>query len=60
MTEKNTRKERKTIGINMNKQMANELEDRAKSMHLSTSHYCKIILSEWINSGKKLLLSEEH
>jgi len=48
----------KTIGINMNKKMANELERRANSMHISKSKYCKIILQQWLDSGKKLTLSE--
>ena len=52
-------KNTKTIGINMNRKMADELEKRAGSMHISTSKYCKIILSEWMNSGKKLTLSEK-
>lgn len=51
-------KNTKTIGINMSGKMADELEKRAQSMHLSTSKYCKVILSEWIDSGKKLTLSE--
>ena len=48
----------KTIGINMNKKMADELEKRANSMHISKSKYCKIILQQWIDSGQKLTLSE--
>jgi hypothetical protein len=40
-------KNTKTIGININ------------SMHLSTSKYCKVILTEWLNSGKKLTLQEK-
>jgi hypothetical protein len=52
-------KNTKTIGINMAKEMADELEVRAKSMHLSTSKYCKVILTEWISSGKKLMLQEK-
>ncbi|MCF7848167.1 MAG: hypothetical protein K9M45_04895 [Kiritimatiellales bacterium] len=48
----------KTIGINMKKDMAEELERRAASMQLSTGAYCKIILGEWISSGKKLRLQE--
>jgi hypothetical protein len=51
-------KEAKTIGINMNKKMANDLEKRASSMHISKSKYCKIILQQWLDSGKKLTLSE--
>jgi hypothetical protein len=52
-------KNTKTIGINMSKEMADELELRASSMHLSTSKYCKVILTEWISSGKKLTLQEK-
>jgi len=48
----------KTIGINMNKKMADELEKRSSSMHISKSKYCKIILQQWIDSGKRLTLSE--
>ena len=48
----------KTIGINMSKKMADELEKRASSMHISKSKYCKIILQQWLDSGKKLTLSE--
>lgn len=48
----------KTIGINMNSKMASELERRATSMHISKSKYCKIILQQWIDSGKRLTLSE--
>lgn len=48
----------KTIGINMKLEMAQELERRAASMQLSTGAYCKIILGEWIRSGKKLKLQE--
>jgi hypothetical protein len=52
-------KNTKTIGLNMSQKMADELEDRAESMHLSTSKYCKIILSQWLASGKKLKLAEK-
>lgn len=48
----------KTIGINMSKKMADELEKRADSMHISKSKYCKIILQQWLDSGNKLTLSE--
>jgi hypothetical protein len=48
----------KTIGINMNTKMANDLEKRAGSMHISKSKYCKIILQQWLDSGEKLTLSE--
>ena len=53
-----TTQAKKTIGINMNKKMADELEARASSMHLSVSKYCTIILSEWLNSDRKLKLEE--
>lgn len=58
MAKKIIEKNTKTIGINMSSKMADELEKRAQSMHLSTSKYCKVILSEWISSGKTLTLSE--
>ena len=48
----------KTLGINMNAKMAAELEARASSMHLTTSKYVKLILTNWIDSGKKLRLQE--
>jgi hypothetical protein len=48
----------KTIGINMSEKMANDLEKRANSMHISKSKYCKIILQQWLDSGNKLTLSE--
>ncbi len=49
----------KTIGINMDEKMADDLEKRAASMHISKSKYCKIILKQWIASGKKLTLGEK-
>ena len=52
-------KNTKTIGINMAKEMADELEKRANSMHLSTSKYCKVILTQWLESGNKLTLQEQ-
>ena len=52
-------KGKKTLGINMQKEMVDELEKRAVSMHISTSKYCKLILSQWIESGKKLELKEQ-
>lgn len=53
-----TGKTTKTIGINMTDKMAQELTKRADSMHLSVSKYCKIILQQWIDSGKQLNLTE--
>ena len=48
----------KTIGINMDAKLADKLEKRAESMYISTSKYCKLILSQWIDSGRKLKLQE--
>jgi len=53
-----TGKGTKTIGLSMKKEMADELERRAKSMRLSTSAYCKIILKQWLDSEQKLKLQE--
>jgi hypothetical protein len=39
--------------------MADDLEKRATSVHLSVSKYCKVILSEWMKSKKKLKLEEK-
>lgn len=50
--------EKKTIGVNMNKSIAEELERRAESMQIAVGKYCKIILADWIASGQKLNLSE--
>ena len=54
-----TGKGTKTVGINMKLNMANELNTRADSMHISVSKYCKLILQQWIDSGKKLKLAEK-
>jgi hypothetical protein len=51
--------ERKTIGINMTKAMSDQLEARANSMQISTSKYCKIIFTQWLDSGEQLKLSEK-
>ena len=49
----------KTIGINMQQKMADELEKRAASMQISTGKYCKLILGQWLESGGKLQLKEK-
>jgi len=49
----------KTIGINMPAKMAADIERRADSMSISKSNYCKIVLQQWIDSGKKLSLGEK-
>ena len=58
MAAKTTGKETKTIGINISKKMAEDLQKRASSMHISTHKYTKIILQQWLESGKRLKLSE--
>ena len=49
----------KTIGINMKSERAESIETRAKKMGLSTSQFCKIILFEFLDSGKKLTFTED-
>jgi hypothetical protein len=49
----------KTICVNLPDRTANELEKRADSMHISKSKYCKIVLRQWLDSGKKLSLGEK-
>ncbi len=39
-------KERKVLGINMQKEMVAGIEKRANSMHISTAKYCKLVLSD--------------
>ncbi|MEN7973033.1 MAG: hypothetical protein ABFR47_04280 [Verrucomicrobiota bacterium] len=53
-----TGKNTKTTGINMDAKIADELEKRAESMYISTSKYCKVILTQWLASGKRLKLEE--
>ena len=59
MTTHPTGRYTKNEGINMKIDMAKELERRANSMQLSTGAYCKVVLCEWIRSGKKLRLEEK-
>ena len=46
------------VGLNLPNVMADDLKKRAKSMDISTSKYCKLVLENWLSSGKKLKLSE--
>lgn len=51
-------KNTKTIGINFKINVAEEIERRAASMQISTGKYVKIVMQQWLGSGKKLTLSE--
>jgi len=53
-----TGKDSKTIGVNMSKKMANDLQERSARMNISKSKYVKVILQNWLDSGNKLTLSE--
>lgn len=46
------------MGVNISTKVAEDLENRAASLHISTSKYCKIVLQAWLDSGNKLTLSE--
>lgn len=59
MAKKATPKKSKTIGISVPMDMAQEIENRAQSMGISTGMYCKTILRRWLESGEKLQLSED-
>jgi hypothetical protein len=52
-------KDTKTIGVNFGEKMVAEIEQRADSLHISKSKYCKIVLQQWVASGKKLTLGEK-
>lgn len=43
----------------MSQKQADDFEKRASSMHISTGAYCKIILGEWLRSGRKMKLEEK-
>ncbi len=55
------RRGKKTVmlGVNMPKKMADDLQERASSMHLSLSKYCTLILNDWIASGNLLKIEEQ-
>jgi len=48
-----------TLGINLSKKMAEELEKLADSMHISKRKSCKIVFQPWIDSKKKRILGEK-
>jgi metal-responsive CopG/Arc/MetJ family transcriptional regulator len=45
-----------TIYINIEEEMADEIERRADSMYLSASEYVMSILIQWVESEKELEL----
>lgn len=49
-------KNTKTVGVNMPKKLAADVEKRAESMGISTSLYIKTVLRQHIASKKKLVL----
>jgi len=49
---------KKTIGLCMSTTISDQLEERAKAMNISTSKFITSILSQWLESGKKLVLTE--
>lgn len=55
---KTSPKKSKTIGISVSVQVAQDIEERAQSMGISTGMYCKTVLRRWLESGEKLQLSE--
>jgi hypothetical protein len=57
--EESVKTKNKTLGVNMKAEMADAIEERAKSMQISTAKYCKIILQQWFDSGKILSLNEK-
>jgi len=51
-------KKAKTLGVNMKAELAAEIEERADTMSISVSKYCKTVLGRWVKSGEKLKLEE--
>ncbi len=48
----------KIVNVNMQKEMAVDLERRAADLKISTGSYIKLILKQWADSGQELPLSE--
>ena len=48
----------KQITASVGEMIAEELEKKAEAIKLSKAKYNGIILTEWVESGKKLSLSE--
>ncbi|MEE9367424.1 MAG: hypothetical protein V3V05_01030 [Pontiella sp.] len=47
------------LDVTMQKEMIEEFEKRAVSMHLFTAEYCELILANWLASDKGLELAEQ-
>ncbi len=47
------------ISIRMDAELVDELTQRADSLYLSVSNYCKRVLKEWLDSDEKLNISEK-
>tara|TARA_X000000950_G_scaffold148777_1_gene183535 strand:+ start:221 stop:352 length:132 start_codon:yes stop_codon:yes gene_type:complete len=43
----------------MDAELVDELTQRADSLYLSVSNYCKRVLKEWLDSDEKLNISEK-
>ena len=42
------------LGIVMEQEMHDEIERRANSMYLSTRTYIKLVLADWLDSGREI------
>ena len=52
-------KNTKTIGVNMKREMAEEIERRATSLEMSTGAYIKMIVNRHLEEGEKIVLREQ-
>ena len=51
-------KNSKTVGINMNKEMANELTMRADALGVSIGYFCKRALGEFLENNRTIKIVE--
>ena len=46
------------IQITVHKDLAEKIEERATDLAFLNSEYCRLILTNWIKSGKSLTITE--
>lgn len=48
-----------TVGVYLDKEDADEIAKKAKSIPVTRSRYCALILKNWLTSNKRLTFTEE-
>jgi hypothetical protein len=47
------------IGINMEIELADEIERQAHAIHLSPADFCSMVLADWLASSEQLELADK-